>query len=252
MLVNGFCLSMDKVAVDAREFAQGSDLYLYDAAFIDPPAQTFFDIEHWRNSDALVSVAQGRAAAVIFRYQDQQFVLRHYRRGGLVAKISEDKYRWSGLEQTRAWCEWHLLKDMYAEGLPVPRPVAARVRRKGLFYTADLVTLCLPNVTPLADLLMSQPLDESVWREIGKIIKRFHDAGIYHADLNARNILLDDAGKVYVIDFDKGERRAANSVWQRANIERLERSFIKFKNNSPQFFFDDQAMKALLDAYENL
>ncbi len=238
--------------VQARQACvAGSDI-LYDAAHIKQPEAWFFEAGHWREKGAVLSTAQGRGAACIFHYQGHDYVLRHYRRGGLMARFSDDKYAWSGLEKTRAWREWHLLAKMFQQGLPVPRPVAARVQRLGLFYRADLVTLRLPDVQPLADVLMVRKLDEKAWRKLGATIRRFHDAGIYHADLNARNILLDARGQVFVIDFDKGEERRPDKVWQQANIDRLERSFNKFNDNQACFYFDAQAMAWLLEGYGSL
>jgi len=166
-----------------------------------------------------------------------------------MAKLSDDRYQWSGLDKTRAWREWHLLAEMFEQGLPVPRPVAARVLRHGLFYSADLVTLCLADVTPLADLLMQRAITAEQWQSLGATIKRFHQVGIYHADLNARNILVDNAGQMFVIDFDKGEKRTPESSWQQANLERLQRSLNKFKNSGSQFWFDEQAWQCLLSGY---
>jgi len=237
------------VSIEAEQFSRDGLHILFDAASIDSPADDFFDAGYWQVQNAVVSVAQGRGAACIFRYHDKVFVLRHYRRGGLMAKLSDDRYQWSGVAKTRAWREWRLLAEMYEQGLPVPRPVAARVQRHGLFYSADLVTLCLPDVTPLADLLMQQVVTAAQWRLIGATIKRFHQAGIYHADLNARNILLDQAGQVFVIDFDKGERRTLEPRWQQANLERLRRSLNKFNNNEAQFWFDEQCWLWLLAGY---
>jgi len=233
----------------AKQASQSGVHILFDASCIDRPASDFFEPTHWQAQNAQLRVAQGRGAACIFRYQDKAFVLRHFRRGGLIAKLSDDRYLWSGLDKSRAWREWYLLADMFAQGLPVPRPVAARVRRHGLFYSADLVTLCLPDVTPFADLLMQRAMIEAQWRLVGATIKRFHQAGIYHADLNGRNILLDQSGQVFVIDFDKGERRTADSRWQQANLERLRRSLNKFKNSELQFWFDEQCWQWLLAGY---
>jgi len=238
------------MTIKPEQLSQSGLHILFDAACIDAPGTEFFDAEHWHAQNALVSVAQGRGAVCIFRFQDRIFVLRHYRRGGLVAKLSDDRYQWSGLEKTRAWREWRLLAEMYQQGLPVPRPVAARVQRHGLFYSADLVTLCLPDVTPLADLLMQQEMTEAQWQLLGTTIKRFHREGIFHADLNARNILLDPAGQVFVIDFDKGERRTPASGWQGENLERLHRSLNKFKNNEARFHFKVRDWKSLLAGYD--
>jgi len=237
------------MSIEPKQLSQQGLHMLFDAACIDAPANEFFEAQHWQREGASIGEAQGRGAACIFSYQDKEYVLRHYRRGGLMAKLSDDRYQWSGLAKTRAWREWHLLAEMFEQGLPVPRPVAARVQRHGLFYSADLVTLCLPGVTPFADLLMQQTISADQWQLLGATIKHFHQAGIYHADLNARNILVDAAGQMFVIDFDKGEKRTPDSSWQQANLQRLLRSLNKFKDNETQFHFDDQAWQCLLAGY---
>lgn len=240
---------MNAVAINVQELQQGDSYILFDAAVITVPRPEFFDMDHWRQSQAVVSSALGRAAVCIFRYQEQDYVLRHYRRGGWMARLSDDRYWWHGLEQTRAWREWHLLAEMYQQGLPVPRPVATRVQHHGLCYSADLITLRLPNVETLADRLLQAALPESQWSTVGRTIRRFHDAGIFHADLNARNILLDDVGRVFLIDFDKGERCAPESSWQQGNLQRLHRSLNKFKATTADFHFDETAMQWLMEGY---
>lgn len=250
---------MSSRSIQIQQARLASSHFLYDAALVPLPNDDFFEADHWRKEGSLLTTAQGRGAASIFAFGDGEYVLRHYRRGGLMAKLSDDRYRWLGLEQTRPWREWLLLSEMYQQGLPVPHPVAARAVRCGLFYTADLVTLRLPQVTPFADLLIRQPLPEQQWREVGATIKRFHQAGFYHADLNARNILLDESGQVFVIDFDKGEQRTPESLprearigqsgWQRENLARLRRSLLKFKKNQPQFWLDEQCWQWLLAGY---
>jgi 3-deoxy-D-manno-octulosonic acid kinase len=243
---------MSDLIIQPQQARSADSHFFYDAALISQPDDAFFEADHWRKEGALLSTAQGRGAACIFTYGGGEYVLRHYRRGGLMARLSDDRYHWSGLEQTRPWREWFLLSEMYRQGLPVPRPVAARVVRCGLFYTADLVTQRLQQVMPLADMLMVRELSEQQWREIGITIKRFHQAGFYHADLNARNILMDEDGRVFVIDFDKGEKRAPEQRWQRENLERLQRSLLKFKKSQPQFWFDEQCWQWLLAGYDEI
>lgn len=239
------------MSIQAEQIDSGNLHILYDVASIAEPGNEFFDIDHWRSINAVSSIVQGRGATCIFRYQEQDYVLRHYHRGGLIASLSDDRYQWSGLAQTRAWREWHLLAEMYQQGLPVPRPIAARVQRHGLFYSADLVTVCLAEVEPMADMLMKKPLPDAVWQEIGGVIRKFHDLGIYHADLNARNILLDANRRVFLIDFDKGEKRKLDAAWQQANLQRLQRSLNKFLKNEKSFNFDDKKMQLLLAGYND-
>ncbi len=222
---------------------------LHDRALVPPPGPEFFEAEHWRAVNAVVGAAPGRASACIFRDRDRVLVLRHYHRGGWAASLSRDHYLWTGLETTRAWREWRLLAALHGSGLPVPRPVAARVLRHGLVYSADLVTEYLPGALPLADLLMRDALPATSWREIGRVIRRFHAHGVHHPDLNARNVLVCPDGAVYLIDFDKGYQDDVNSGSRRDKLARLQRSLRKFSANEAVFFFDDAAWNGLLAGY---
>lgn len=67
-----------------------------------------------------------------------------------------------------------------------------------------------------------------MWFTTGACLRRFHDQGVVHADLNARNILISGDNRVYLIDFDRARIRAgARSLFQ-ANLKRLQRSLQKF------------------------
>jgi 3-deoxy-D-manno-octulosonic acid kinase len=84
----------------------------------------------------------------------------------------------------------------------------------------------LPDTQSLAALLDLGHQEEPVWEAIGRVLRRFHDEGVDHADLNAHNILLNNRGEVFVVDFDRGEIRIKGS-WQETNLNRLERSLRK-------------------------
>ena len=69
--------------------------------------------------------------------------------------------------------------------------------------------------TDLVALLKQGPIAGEVWHKVGQTVRQLHDAGVYHADLNSHNLLLDKEGKVWVIDFDKGAIRSPGN-WQQA------------------------------------
>jgi 3-deoxy-D-manno-octulosonic acid kinase len=209
----------------------------------------FFDPEWWRARDALLGSARGRGQAVFVRHGESELVLRHYRRGGLPARLSRDRFVWTGLKATRAWREWRLTAELYGRGLPVPRPVAARVVRHGLFYTADIITRRIPAARSLAERLSAGPLPPLSWEAIGRSLRRFHENGLDHADLNAHNILLDETGGVFLIDFDRGRLRPAQRAWQQRNLARLKRSLEKLRRLVPGFAFGDDAWAGLLAGY---
>src|SRR5688572_14490411 len=155
----------------------------------------------------------GRGAVWFVRGEFGSGVLRHYRRGGLIARINGDRYLWQDEEATRGFREFRLLATLLARGLPVPAPLVAGYRRYGLYYRADLLTALIPQAQTLAQRLKHGWPDLATWRQIGATLASFHAAGAYHADLNAHNVMLDDAGGVWLIDFDRGELRAPVWAW---------------------------------------
>lgn len=156
-------------------------------------------------------------------------VLRHYRRGGLIARWIRDRYLWLGARRTRSHSEFELLRRLHALELPVPAPLAARWMRHGLSYSADLLTMEVPNARTLAEMLVE--LDASqhahMLASLGRTLARFHRAGVVHADLNAHNILFDQDGNWWLIDFDRGRIRRPDERWIRSRLDRLRRSLAK-------------------------
>jgi 3-deoxy-D-manno-octulosonic acid kinase len=222
---------------------------LYDATRLRKPGAELFDVEHWRAQGSLQQVAGGRASIAVVGTGEERWVLRHYRRGGLIAHISRDRYFWLGEARTRSFAEWRLLAELRRRELPVPAPVAGRYVRGALTYRADLITEHLPNCRTLADAMTGAQLPQESWEAVGRTIARFHGEGVHHADLNAHNILLDRAAaqNVYLLDFDRGriERRGA---WEQDVLARLRRSLEKIKGQRPNVTFGDEQWGWLVSA----
>ncbi|WP_455208847.1 3-deoxy-D-manno-octulosonic acid kinase [Kaarinaea lacus] len=233
------------------QLQHNQDYFIFDQEMLDHVSSNHFDPTYHHQQHTLRGQAQGRGTTYFITLVGTlDCVLRHYRRGGLVARFTEDKYLWTDLEQTRPWREWHLLKLMVEKNLPVPHPVAAHVHHHSFYYTADIITQQIPATQSLAMLLSNDEMNDELWRRLGKTIQRFHQRGIYHADLNAHNILMDASEQFYLIDFDKGEQRTPSAAWQQGNIDRLQRSLEKLKQQNPQqFHFSLHHWGALLQAY---
>ena len=198
---------------------------LYEDGLAGHASEEWFCVRDWaRQGNLRGGTGGGRGESWIVAGTDGDWVLRHYRRGGWAAILSTDYYLWTGLECTRPWREWRLLYSLYKEGLPVPQPLAARVQRWGAVYRGDLITRLIPDSRSLASHLRDSGIERLPWHAIGACLRRFHDAGVRHADLNAHNILLDSRDRVFLVDFDKGVRRPPASGWQQANLHRLWRS----------------------------
>lgn len=200
---------------------------LFDASLEPRPQPAWLDRAAWQAQGRARALDGGRGGVLFVDAPIGGCALRHYHRGGLIAQLSRDNYLWLGAERTRAFREFRLLATLADAGLPVPAPVAARYRRHGLRYRADLLTRRIDGVEPLSARIRSQRLDAELATRVGATLARFHARGVWHADLNAHNILVDAAGKVWLLDFDRGRLRKPQLVWQRANLVRLRRSFDK-------------------------
>lgn len=199
---------------------------VFDAGVCRQITPDWFEPRHWRGHDALRVLNGGRGGVAVIDTPAGECVLRHYRRGGMVARLLDDRYVWTGTARTRGFREWRLLAHIVALGLPTAQPVAARCVRHGAFYTADLITRRIADAHTLAQRLHGRTLDAPLLHAVGAVVARFHRAGIWHADLNAHNILLNADG-VHVIDFDRGRRRRPAASWRQANLRRLRRSLLK-------------------------
>jgi 3-deoxy-D-manno-octulosonic acid kinase len=226
----------------------GNRNILYDAARIAKPSGEIFDPDKLAAAGVLVGKALGRGEAYFFQHEGKDLVLRHYRRGGVVAKLFNDCYLGMNPDHSRSWREWRLLAALYTQGLPVPRPIAASVSPRFGVYRADLITVHLADTQTLADLLKKTPQPETVWLAVSRCIRRFHEANVFHADLNANNILLDVHRQVFLIDFDRGCFRRPGS-WKESNLARLLRSLKKNQDRHPGFHFNNNEWLLLLQGY---
>ncbi len=215
------------------------------AASFEPashPSATTLATGSGRGQAHLVSAAAGGMPL--------QFVLRHYRRGGLMAKISHDRFWQTAPHQSRAMQEFSLLRLMRSWGLPVPRPIAARHQPQGLFYRADIVVEMIPGSRNLAQLLSERRLSEAEWRAVGQAIRQLHDRQVFHSDLNCHNLLLDQAGRAWVVDFDKCGVRGGEA-WKKQNLERLLRSLRKESKRSKRSEWSEKTWEYLIHGYKH-
>ena len=156
---------------------------------------------------AMRALPGGRGGAVVVRVDEHEVVLRTCRRGGLPARVLHDTYfGWT----PRPFRELCLLETLRRGGVPVVEVVGARVRwlvpgcYKGWIVTRYVRDACtLWEWVCGGDGQWQRP---AVWRLVGKAIRRLHDAGSRHPDLNLRNILLcpgTEAPTVLLVDFDR-------------------------------------------------
>ena len=211
-------------AIQAQMLTDGDRVVIYDAARLPPPAAAWFDPAHWPQRRVL---DKGRGATYAIDAPFGAAVLRRYRRGGAVARVLKDSYVWTGTASARPLREFRLLAAAVAAGLPVPRPLAAEVRRRGAFYTGDLLMAQIAAAETLSARLAATADWTAIdWTRLGSTLGQVHASGFQHADLNAHNLLLDAHGAVWVIDWDRGRQRDP-AGWSAEVLARLQRSLRK-------------------------
>lgn len=211
----------------------------------------WFDKEYWQQQSKIVGAKKGRATAWFFCHHDLTAVLRHYWRGGLVGKVLSDQYLYRGIEKTRVYKEFALMMQLIKLGLNVPMPIAAKICVSGLIYRGDIITQAIAGAQSLLDVLKVRTLTEQELLKIAEVIAKFHNHGVYHADLNINNVLFDDTGEVFIIDFDRGELKTPHLSWQQANMARFARSFNKEQGRNQVMHWQQSDWQQLHTAYQS-
>lgn len=199
---------------------------LYDPERVDDPGWELFDRERWQARGALTTYSGGRGSIHFIEDHGRHWALRRYLRGGVVGRLVRERFLFLGEDRTRSFLELRLLASLLQRDLPVPVPVAAGYRCGFSNYVAELITERLVGAVSLTEMLRAGRMNETRWAAIGRCLRRFHDAGVRHADLNANNIMLGESGEVWVLDFDRGRLREPGA-WRDRVLRRLARSLAK-------------------------
>jgi 3-deoxy-D-manno-octulosonic-acid transferase len=214
-----------------------------------------FELSNYGQMATGLATGSGRGQAHRVERDEQSWVLRHYRRGGWVGRFNTDRYPAAITAYSRGMQELVLLREMTSLGLPVPEGVAARCVRqlpwmgKWSPYRADILVNCIPNTHNLAQWLNHNALTPQIWNAVGHSIAQLHKHQVHHSDLNCHNILLNEQGQVWLIDFDKCERRPGNA-WKARNLSRLLRSLRKESVRRQGFCWEEANWTTLLGGYE--
>lgn len=223
----------------------GYGAILFDRTQVRQPEPAWFDPSHW--GQAARPVAEGgRGGAWFLDFGEGEAFLRHYLRGGLVARFNRAGHLWRGIPYVRSFAEFRLLRQLRAKKLPVPMAYAAWYRRQGMQYRAAILMQRLLDVRPLAELAGAE---EVPWEAVGQLIARFHRAGVDHADLNAHNLLFDARWQGWMVDFDRARVRILATGWREANLLRLRRSLRKLRGSRDVAVVDADFVR-LREGYE--
>ena len=198
---------------------------------------------------------QGRGNLRAVRLSDGETALvRQYRHGGTFRSLTGT---WFFSWPPRPFRELAITEELRRRGLPTVEVYAACVSRGlGPFYHGWFVTKELRDAVDLWSALQRGLLErlgeEAVLRAVAASIRAMHREGVYHSDLNLKNILLrqESSGVAsYIIDFDKAKlflgKLPAKLVTN--NLNRLLRSARKL--DPERRYFSPAAWQQLIDFY---
>jgi len=184
----------------------------------------------WQGRLAESPAASGRGGQGRLEAPGGTLILKQLRRGGLPAALWRDRF--PGTARLIANLTTPL--EVERRGIATARPVALLVvpGPPGL-YRGFLATRQIPGAVDLRRRFVSgpPPSEPELGAALG-LVRRMHDAGIEHPDLNLGNLLLrlDESGPcAWVIDLDRARLSSgplAFAARQRA-VRRLERSYLK-------------------------
>lgn len=130
-------------------------------------------------------------------------VIKHYARGGWMRYVSRRLHLRSWV--SRAETEFCMLHTLAAQDLAVPRPVLWAESGQLLVHKW-LITHEIPDAQTLAEIARAEPRRaEALLPAVAAVLQRLIAAGVHHVDFHPGNVLIDDTGRVFPIDFDKAK-----------------------------------------------
>ena len=183
---------------------------LYDFAARQPEARKF----------------QGRATVYAVNLPDNcgSAVVRRSMRGGWLAGLNTDLF----LPPTRGLRELIASLRLRSAGVSTPEIVAFLVYPAGSFLRrGDVLTREI--VGEDLGVVLSGPSEKrsAALESAAALVASLSCAGVHHADLNLRNILIS-SDAAYILDIDRVRfHTPGDPIVLRANVERLQRSLRK-------------------------
>ena len=153
-------------------------------------------------------------------------VVKHYNRGGFLGMLVRNAHLAHGL--SRAEVEFMMLHKVRALGVRAPEAVAC-LERGMLIRSSWLVTREIQQQCSLAELsLTDEDHAAEAMQQVIEQVSLLMQNRILHIDLHPGNVLVDRAGCVYLLDFDKAQVSDLSSAklrdhylfrWRRAAIK---------------------------------
>ena len=219
-------------------FARGTALARGDLAAAVRTLLKHATLYEWAAGQAERTTFRGRGETYGVTLGGLPVVVRHARRGGALAGLLKDRY----LGEPRFLHEIEMGALLTSAGLHTPPVVAAACYDAGLGHRADVATARIDG-QDLASIFFGEaaPADPergNILHAVGATVRRLHDAGFIHPDLQLRNILVGPLNAVpdrprpsptiFLLDVDTCRTiRPDDHTSRKWNVNRFHRSWDK-------------------------
>jgi len=181
-----------------RVDVEDGELWLAEG-FADTAAE--FGLSERSRWESLIAAGEagGRGKIAFIENSGRSVVLKQLRRGGVAAPLWRDRFP---------------SRERLMGNLSIP----CRARERGVATPAALALLvvggppglwrgwlAIEAVLAARDMrrrVLESPPTAAEWVEVLSVARLLHDAGIEHPDLNLGNLLVDEAGRGWVVDLD--------------------------------------------------
>ncbi|MBN1919185.1 MAG: glycosyltransferase [Verrucomicrobia bacterium] len=171
----------------------------------------------------------GRSDLRLVEINGARLLCKRMQHGGLLAKLLGDRY----VDHRKPLSEMRVAAHALAHGVPTAElPAVLTERAAPPFYRYWVLSKEIAGCTNLLEYLRERrPRRERIAAvaAAARAVAAMHDAGLYHADLHLKNILVrfDASGeaRAFIIDFDKAVLEPHMSMQRRfTNLRRLWKS----------------------------
>jgi len=156
--------------------------------------------------------------------------VKQYAHGGLLRHLTGGHFLCLG--PTRSLTEFEMLERVRSIGINAPRPMifvnkGSFLYRSWLFMEEISESRNLAEVSSSAKAEDADVLQDSMTK-LGRQVLKLIERKIFHVDLHPGNVLVDQAGVVYLVDFDKAREFQGSAAklrdlylrrWRRAVIK---------------------------------
>jgi len=191
-------------------------------------ARTLHELGYGPESDGELSDSElvGRRPLLELRLDREVFLVRRFSHGGLLRWLTGKRF----LDAERPFRELILSDSLLRVGIRTPRVLAARARSIGLGWQLEVLTRRVENALDLGYVLglarkgeLAPGVRASILKSLGDLVRRLHQHGCLHADLQPNNVLVNSEAleggtpELWLLDLDRsyfvdhladGERRA--------------------------------------------